>query len=133
MKYLLGIDGGGSKTNLLCLDARGNTIAKASVGATYYRQDGINAVTERLRSGISQCLPEGAEAVACFGMPGFGDTNWRDVFYVLHRGGYEGDVNIEGYHDNVYNGDWELTAQMHGLNYLKWCRGGDFKPTPWEK
>lgn len=74
MKYLLGIDGGGSKTNLLCLDARGNTIAKASVGATYYRQDGINAVTERLRSGISQCLPEGAEAVACFGMPGFGDN-----------------------------------------------------------
>lgn len=66
-------------------------------------------------------------------MPGFGDTNWRDVFYVLHRGGYEGDVNIEGYHDNVYNGDWELTAQMHGLNYLKWCRGGDFIPTPWEK
>ena len=65
--------------------------------------------------------------------PGFGDTNWRDVFYVLHRAGYAGDVTIEGYHDNVYNGDWELTAQMHGLNYLKWCRGGDFRPTPWDK
>ena len=74
MKYLLGIDGGGSKTNLLCLDTRGNTIAKASVGATYYRQDGIAAVIERLRDGIFQCIPEGAEAVACFGMPGFGDN-----------------------------------------------------------
>lgn len=74
MKYLLGIDGGGSKTNILCMDTNGNTIGTASVGATYYRQDGIDAVISRLRQGFSQCLPEGAEAAACFGMPGFGDN-----------------------------------------------------------
>ena len=73
MKYLLGIDGGGSKTNILCMDTDGNVIGFASVGATYYRQDGIDAVIGRLQEGISRCLPEGAEAVACFGMPGFGD------------------------------------------------------------
>ncbi len=66
-------------------------------------------------------------------MPGFGDTNWRDVFTTLHQVGYTGDVTIEGYHDNVYNGDWEMTAQMHALNYLKWARGGDFQPNPWSK
>ena len=78
MKYLLGIDGGGSKTNLLCLDENGNTIAKAAVGATYYRQDGIPAVIERLRQGIEACLPAGATAAACFGMPGFGDNIAED-------------------------------------------------------
>ena len=62
-----------------------------------------------------------------------GDTKWRDVFYLLHRNGYEGDVSIEGYHDNCYNKQWEMTGQMHALNYLKWARGGEFIPTPWEK
>ena len=63
---------------------------------------------------------------------GFGDTNWRDVFYILHRAGYEGDVSIEGYHDNCYRGEWEMTGQLHALHYLKWARGGEFVPTPWE-
>ena len=40
---------------------------------------------------------------------------------------------IEGYHDNCYNKDWEMTGQMHALNYLKWARGGDYIPTPWAK
>lgn len=65
--------------------------------------------------------------------PGFGDTNWRDVFYILHLAGYTGDVVIEGYHDNCYNHDWEMTGQMHALNYLKWSRGGDYTPSPWVK
>lgn len=63
--------------------------------------------------------------------PGFGDTNWRDVFSILHLNGYEGDICVEGYHDPVYNGDWEMTSQLHALKYLKWCRGGDFVPNPW--
>lgn len=65
--------------------------------------------------------------------PGFGDTNWRDVFYVLHLAGYTGDVTIEGYHDNCYRGDWEMVGQMHALNYLKWCRGGEYTASPWVK
>ena len=65
--------------------------------------------------------------------PGFGDTNWRDVFYILHRNGYTGDISIEGFHDNCYNKEWEMVGQLHALNYLKWCRGGDFAPNPWEK
>ena len=64
--------------------------------------------------------------------PGFGDTNWRDVFSILHENGYEGDVCIEGYHDPVYSGQWEMTSQLHALKYLKFCRGGDFVPNPWD-
>ena len=64
--------------------------------------------------------------------PGFGDTNWRDVFSILHENGYEGDVCIEGYHDPVYSGQWEMTSQLHALKYLKFCCGGDFVPNPWD-
>ena len=64
--------------------------------------------------------------------PGFGDTNWRDVFSILHENGYEGDVCIEGYHDPIYSGEWEMTGQMHALKSLKFCRGGDFIPNPWD-
>lgn len=65
--------------------------------------------------------------------PGFGDTDWRDVFSILHENGYEGDVCIEGYHDPIYSGKWEMTGQMHALRYLKFCRGGDFIPNPWDE
>lgn len=63
--------------------------------------------------------------------PGFGDCDWRDIIYILHTGGYTGDICVEGYHDPIYKKDWEMTAQMHALRYLKWCRGGDFTPNPW--
>ena len=66
-------------------------------------------------------------------MPGFGDTNWRDIISILRSNGYEDDICIEGYHDPVYRGELEMTGQLHALNYLKWCRGGEFTPTPCEK
>ena len=62
--------------------------------------------------------------------PGFGDTNWRDVFSILRSAGYEGDLCIEGFHDHVYRDEWEMTGQIHALNYLKWARGAEFVPNP---
>lgn len=64
--------------------------------------------------------------------PGFGDLDWRKIFSILHRNGYEGDICIEGCHDVIYNKEWETTAQLHSLRYLKWCRGGEFIPNPWD-
>ncbi len=63
--------------------------------------------------------------------PGFGDLDWRKVFSILHAAGYEGNICVEGYHDPVYRKDWEPTAQKHSLQYLKWCRGGDFVENVW--
>ena len=60
--------------------------------------------------------------------PGFGDTNWTDVISILRMNGYEGSIDIEGWHDPVYKDELEMTGQVHGLNYLKRCRGGDFVP-----
>lgn len=61
--------------------------------------------------------------------PGFGETNWVDVFSELRFGGYTGTIDIEGWHDPVYRDDWEMAGQVYGLNYLKRCRC-DWVPNP---
>lgn len=62
--------------------------------------------------------------------PGFGDSNWTDIISLLRLGGYQGTIDIEGWHDPVYRDDLEMTGQVHALNYLKNCRGGTFVPNP---
>ena len=62
--------------------------------------------------------------------PGFGDTNWTDVITILRQNNFVGSIDIEGWHDPVYRGDREMTGQVHGLNYLKLCRGGSYVPNP---
>jgi sugar phosphate isomerase/epimerase len=62
--------------------------------------------------------------------PGFGDSNWTDIISVLRQNNYQGSIDIEGFHDPVYRDKWEMTGQVHGLNYLKSCRGGNFIPNP---
>ncbi len=72
----------------------------------------------------------GPQPFAFHRTPGFGDSNWSDIISELRRGGFTGSIDIEGWHDPVYRGDLEMTGQVHGLNYLKRCRGGDFVPNP---
>lgn len=62
--------------------------------------------------------------------PGFGDSNWTDIVSILRQHGYRGSIDIEGWHDPVYKDELEMTGQVHALNYLKRCRGGDFVPNP---
>ena len=62
--------------------------------------------------------------------PGFGDSNWTDIITILRQSGFKGSIDIEGWHDPVYRGNLEMTGQVHGLNYLKRCRGGDYVPNP---
>ena len=61
---------------------------------------------------------------------GFGDSNWADIVTELRKAGFKGSIDIEGWHDPVYKRELEMTGQVHGLNYLKRCRGGDFVPNP---
>lgn len=56
--------------------------------------------------------------------PGFGDTNWSDIFTILIQAGFTGACDIEGFHDPVHYDDMEWTAQVQALSYLKACRGG---------
>ncbi|GLX71237.1 sugar phosphate isomerase/epimerase family protein [Paenibacillus glycanilyticus] len=62
--------------------------------------------------------------------PGFGDTNWTDIITILRQAGYQGTIDIEGWHDPVYRDELEMTGQVHALNYLKQCRGGQIVPNP---
>ena len=62
--------------------------------------------------------------------PGFGDTNWTDVISILRAANFRGAIDIEGWHDPIYRDDLEMTGQVHGLNYLKRCRGGEYIPNP---
>jgi sugar phosphate isomerase/epimerase len=62
--------------------------------------------------------------------PGFGDTNWTDIISELRMINFKGCIDIEGWHDPIYKEDLEMTGQVHALNYLKNCRGGDFVPNP---
>ncbi|BDI33208.1 sugar phosphate isomerase [Capsulimonas corticalis] len=71
----------------------------------------------------------GSEPFAFHRTPGFGDTNWTDVISELRWNGFRGAIDIEGWHDPVYVGDREMTGQVHGLRYLKGCRG-EFIPNP---
>jgi sugar phosphate isomerase/epimerase len=64
----------------------------------------------------------GANRFAWHRTPGFGDTNWIEVISELRRHGYQGTIDIEGWHDPVYRDDLELTGQVFALNYLKQCR-----------
>ncbi|MEI6148883.1 MAG: sugar phosphate isomerase/epimerase [bacterium] len=72
----------------------------------------------------------GKEQFAFHRTPGFGDSNWTDIISDLRRGGFKGSIDIEGWHDPVYRDDLEMTGQVHGLHYLKQCRGGDFVANP---
>ena len=72
----------------------------------------------------------GASAFAEPRTPGYGDTDWRDVFHVLYTHGYRGDLCVEGYHDPIFCGEREMAGQLHALRYLEWCRGGS-EANPW--
>ncbi len=72
----------------------------------------------------------GGKAYVYHRTPGFGDSNWSDIISTLRLGGFQGSIDIEGWHDPVYRDTLEMTGQVHALNYLKKCRGGDFVPNP---
>ncbi|GAB1582767.1 sugar phosphate isomerase/epimerase family protein [Phyllobacterium phragmitis] len=72
----------------------------------------------------------GKEKFVFMRTPGFGDTNWVDVISELRLAGWTGSIDIEGWHDPVYRDALEMTGQVHALNYLKRCRGGDFVANP---
>jgi sugar phosphate isomerase/epimerase len=73
---------------------------------------------------------KGPKEFAWHRTPGFGDSNWEDIITILRQGGYEGTIDIEGWHDPVYRGELEMMGQVHALNYLKRCRGGEIVPNP---
>ncbi len=71
---------------------------------------------------IAQHGVYGRERFAWHRMPGFGDTDWREILRTLRAAGYAGSVDIEGYHDPVFKDEREIEGQLLALHYLKQCR-----------
>jgi len=79
----LGIDGGGTKTEFVCMDAAGTVLATALTGTTYHLQVGFEEVMRRLQAGISQvCAAAGIAPAAIdhafFGLPAYGEDSAVD-------------------------------------------------------
>lgn len=79
----LGVDGGGTKTDFVCIDTSGKVIARAVTGTTYHLQVGIKEAETRLAQGIlAVCEKLGIEPAALdysfFGLPAFGEDSVVD-------------------------------------------------------
>ncbi len=81
--YFLGVDGGGTKTEFVCIDAAGAVIARAVTGTTYHLQVGVDEAVSRLEQGIAAiCGQLGIQPAALsfvfFGLPAYGEDSVID-------------------------------------------------------
>ena len=82
------------------------------------------------RDCVNEFGADGAKWYACDRMPGYGDTDWKKVCTILYANGYEGTIDIEGFHDPYFRDETEFSGQVAALKYLKDCRGGEFIANP---
>ena len=81
MEYVIGVDGGGTKTAFALADTRGKILAQAVLPSISYREHGLAAVAQRLRGGITQVL--GGKSLGdvrrvAVGAPAFGENHEGD-------------------------------------------------------
>ena len=79
----LGVDGGGTKTEFVCIDGSGTVIARAVTGTTYHLQVGIDEAVRRLAQGITAVcealeITPAAFDHAFFGLPAYGEDSVVD-------------------------------------------------------
>ena len=56
MNYLLGVDGGGSKTTVQIADIDGRVISQSVSGSSNYKSVGINRAIENLNMGVFKAI-----------------------------------------------------------------------------
>lgn len=82
-RYFLGVDGGGTKTEFVCIDAQGAVAARQIEGTTYHLQVGLDGAVLALEAGIAGICAQldiapADLAYAFFGLPAFGEDNAID-------------------------------------------------------
>lgn len=81
MKYLIGIDGGGTKTLFALSDLHGQIHALYRTTGSSYKEIGMEAVCDLLVAGIDQVsagIPSSDITGVCFGMPCYGESLEND-------------------------------------------------------
>lgn len=71
------------------------------------------------RAALERSGVYGPEFVVRHRFPGFGDTDWREIFRRLEAAGFQGAIDIEGWHDAEFRGEREMEGQRLALDYLK--------------
>lgn len=88
MEYVIGVDGGGTKTAFALADRGGAILAQAVLPSISYREHGMEMVSSRLQSGVKELLAaadasmEDVKFVAV-GAPGYGEN--ADGDRLLHE------------------------------------------------
>lgn len=90
-RYFLGVDGGGTKTEFVCIDASGTVVARQIEGTTYHLQVGLDGAVRALEAGITGvCHQIGITAseltYAFFGLPAFGEDSAIDPQLIAQCG-----------------------------------------------
>lgn len=88
MTLFLGVDGGGTKTEFVCIDATGEIVARALTGTTYHLQVGLEEATARIAQGVGAIASQLGIAPAAldyvfFGLPAYGEDAVVDP--LLHQ------------------------------------------------
>ena len=78
MKYLIGIDGGGSKTKVNCYDLTGKLISEIVTGPADYHELGIDNEILRLKDALDRLNVDLSDSLIGFGMPAFGENKDSD-------------------------------------------------------
>ena len=78
MKTFLGVDGGGTKTDFLLIDASGAVLAAHRGGSAYYLELGLDALQAMMFAGIQATLKQAGIAAyeveyAFLGLPAYGE------------------------------------------------------------
>ena len=90
-QIFLGVDGGGTKTEFVCIDDAGSVLARHMEGTTYHLQVGLDGAVQALQAGIAAiCAQAGFTpanlAFTFFGLPAFGEDNVVDPQLEQHCG-----------------------------------------------
>ncbi|MBO9602800.1 MAG: N-acetylglucosamine kinase [Novosphingobium sp.] len=89
--YFLGVDGGGTKTEFVCIDGRGAVAARQIEDTTYHLQVGLDGAVRALEAGVAGiCAQLGIApselTYAFFGLPAFGEDSAIDPQLERHCG-----------------------------------------------
>jgi N-acetylglucosamine kinase-like BadF-type ATPase len=131
----LGVDGGGTKTEFLLIDAAGHVLASHRAGSAYYLETGIEALERLLAEGIAATLREAGLApeqlgFGFIGIPAYGEdsalTTRLDALpsRVLHPEQYRcGNDMVCGWAGALAGGDGiNLVAGTGSIAYGEWAR-----------
>ncbi|VXC99110.1 N-acetylglucosamine kinase [Sphingomonas sp. 8AM] len=87
--YYLGVDGGGTKTEFVCIDAAGEVRARAVTGTTYHLEVGAAEALRRIEQGVTaigteMAITPGEMTYVFLGLPAYGED--RVVDPQVHAG-----------------------------------------------